>query len=889
MSLALKTDISPQFCRKVFYTVLLLLCTLTVGAQAPDLSQKISVQYSGIQLETVLKDISRLAGIHFSYSPASLPVNLKINYAAQNKPLEQVLNDIFQQAGIQFGIVNEYLILKTKSEEIVEPKPVKPELFTISGTIADSSNNEVLIGAAVYVRESGVGTVSNNYGFFSLTLRKGIYTFETAYLGYTNESKSVDLKGNETWNINLKAVPSIVKEIIVSSVTNEDRVFNSLAAQRNVESKEVQQHVAAMGETDMLKSLDNLPGISFQSDGSSYFYVRGGNRDQNLILLDEAPIFNPSHLLGLFTPIIPEAVKHTEIYKADFPIQYGGRLSSVTDIRTRDGNLQRFSGSASLGPVSTRLSLEGPFKKNASSYFVSVRRSTFGYFVKKLNPSVEKFHFTDFTAKFNIKAGRRDRLFITLFSGQDIFINKPNAKRNGLEWGNTSLTLRWNHIYGSRLFSNTTISGSRYNYALYTDYDKKISWNSDITSSTLKSEYTWFLNPRNKVKFGLGLGGYFFNPGNYNASETPDNARVSEVNSGELVLYAGNEQEITDWLQVNYGFRLSNWSNYGEAFSVLYDENYNPLSYEEYPKGKRYYSKNFLEPRISLSVRTGRLASLKASYNRTTQHINLINNSISPFNTLEVWLPSGPNIKPQYADIFDLGFVKAWPAVLIDISADVYYKKMYNQVGYDYHAEMLLNPLLEGELRQGDGYACGFEILLKKALGKFSGQLGYAYTRSFLKIQGLNNNRWYPSHQDKPVDFSFLADYRIKPRWTVNLNVVYTSGMTLSTPTGFYYYRGVQVPVYTKQNNDRLPDYKRVDIGSIWRLNKPEKTFEHYLNFSLYNVFSIKNYAFLNFNKTPGEEGKFYVPADNLNMAEQVVTYRYIYSIIPSLTYSLKF
>jgi hypothetical protein len=365
--------------------------------------------------------------------------------------------------------------------------------------------------------------------------------------------------------------------------------------------------------------------------------------------------------------------------------------------------------------------------------------------------------------------------------------------------------------------------------------------------------------------------------------------RVSEVNSGEFVFYAGNEIALTKWFLVNYGFRFSNWSDYGEAFSILYDSEYNPASYTEYAKGVRYYSKSFLEPRISISFKTGKFTSLKASYNRNIQHINQINNSISPFNSLEVWLPSCPNIKPQYADVFDLGFVKAWPNRSIDFTADVYYKKMDNQLGYSYHAEMFLNPYLEGELRQGNGYAYGFEIMVKKTQGRLNGQLGYAYARSFLQIDGLDANEVYPSHQDKPIDVSLSGDYQVRPRWTLNLNFVYTSGMTLSTPTGFYFYRGTQVPVYTKQNNDRLPDYQRVDIGSAWRLNKREKTFEHFFTLTFYNFFNTPNYAFLNFNKIEGSDGKFYVPADKLNLQTQVPTYRYVYSIIPSFTYSLKF
>jgi hypothetical protein len=874
----------------ILFSALLVVMVQPAFSQGPDLNRKISVHYAGIPLEMVLKDLSHSAGILFSYSPGNIPVNFMIRYNAVNKPVGKVLEELFLQAGIRYTLVAGYLVLKKANEEILPEKPVRLALFTVSGIISDSSSREVLIGATVYIRETRSGAFSNSYGFFSITQPAGIYTLETSYLGFAIESRTITLDGNTTWNVYLQPNPYSVKEVIVSAAPGEDPGLDMPAGRTTLSARTIQRRAAALGETDMLKSMDQLPGISFQSDGSSYFFVRGGSHDQNLILLDESPIYNPTHLLGLFTPIIPEAVKHTEIYKADFPIQYGGRLSSVMDIRTRDGNMQRFSGSAGISPVSTRLSLEGPFKKDASSWFVSIRRSQFGFFVKKINPAVEDFYFTDFNAKCNIRLGKRDRLFLTLFSGKDVYKQKPSSVRNGLEWGNNSVTLRWNHLYGSRLFSNTTFYTSKYDYALYTDYDKKICWNSDITSSNLKSEFSWYCNPSLKLDAGMNLGAYFFNPGNYNMpGEISSTLKVSEVNSTELVLYAGIEQKITDWMGLHYGLRYSNWSNYGEAFSIGYDEAYNPVSYHEYAKGERYYSKSFPEPRVSVSFRTGPMAYIKASYNRTIQHINQINNSISPLNSLEVWLPSGPNIKPQSAHILDLGFQKAWPERSVDVSADVYYKKMDNQIGYSYHAEMLLNPFLEGELRQGEGEAYGVELMLRKTRGKISGQFGFAYARSFLTIKGLNNNRTYPSRQDRPLDFTLSVDYAPGPRLTLNVNAVYTSGMTVTTPTGFYYYRGRQVPVYTRQNNDRLPPYRRVDLGLSRRLNRKEQRFEHYLSVAIYNLLATKNYAFLNFSKIQGEDGNFYVPADTYTMDEQITTYRYMYSLIPSITYNLKF
>jgi hypothetical protein len=861
-----------------------------VLAQDPDLQQKITVDYNEVSLETILQDLTNRSHIRFSYSIELIPAKEKITCNAKNKPLIVVLGEIFNEAGIKYELIDGYLVLTAIPEKKADANESRPSRFTISGTVSDSATHEMMIGAAVFDRSTGLGVITNNYGFYSLTLPAGSYNLQISYVGYTISSRPLELTSDMNRNIQLQQVPVQMKAIIINSEDPSSKTLSLLAAQTNINPMAIQRQSAALGETDVLKSLDNLPGISYQSDGSSYFSVRGGGHDQNLILLDEAPLYNPSHMLGLFTPIIPEAIKHVEIYRADFPVQYGGRLSSVIDIRAKDGNMKRFSGSASLGPVSTRFSVEGPLKKDASSYFVSFRVSTLGLFVKAANPTVERFRFSDFTSKFNVKIGKRDRLYLTLFSGKDAFINKPGNVSNGLAWQNTAATLRWSHVYGNKLFSNTTLYGSKYNYSLYTNYEKNLAWNSDIRSTNLKTEFSWYITPKNNVKFGVNLGGYFFNPGNYNSPVAAlDTLGVSRVNSSELVAYAGEELKIWSWIQLNYGFRISNWSNYGESFSIVYNDQYLPVSYQQYAKGMRYYSRTYWEPRVSVSFRTGQHASVKASYNRNTQNINQINNSISPFNSLDVWLPSGPNILPQHADIYDLGFLAYMPGHALELTFDAYYKRMYNQIGYQYHAEMFLNPYLEGELRQGDGYAKGFEIMLQKTSGRLTGQISYGYVHSTLQIPGLNRGKEYLSHQDKPIDFSFTVDFRLKRRWTVNLNMIYTSGMPLSTPTGFYYYRGNQVPLYLKQNNDRLPDYKRLDLGTQWRLNKVHRTFEHYLSFTFYNFFSYRNYAFLNFNKMEGPDGKYYVPADKTNMPEQVVTYRYIYSLVPSFTYSLKF
>lgn len=867
--------------------VLLFILQFKTLAQQSILDQPISVNFDSIPLAEALNQLSLAEGIQFSFSPVLFDQNTNVRYKADQTELRIILSDILHPFNIGFKLVGKHIVLQ---REIIVPEKIekpKTKRFTISGFMVDISNQEALIGAAIYNPETGTGTLTNNYGFFSLTLVEGIYNLKTSYLGYESVEKEIVLSEDKQWNIALNARAEMMEEVIINAINKEGVILNQLAAQTEIKANEVIQQSTVLGVDDLLRSLDNLPGISFHGDGSSYFYVRGGNRDQNMILLDEAPIYNPSHMLGLFTPISPDVVKTTRVYKADFPVEYGGRLSSLIDIRTRDGNMEKFSGMASLGLLSGMLNIEGPFKRESSSYFLSYRRSHFGNLLKVAQPTLQDFYFDDFTMKINTRIGQKNRLYFTVYNGNDKFINQPSEVKNGLEWSNKSFTARWNHIFDNQLFLNTILYTSKYDYYLHTNVEEELHWNSHISSTHLKTDFTYYLNPENRINFGGKIGTYIFNPGNYTAPEIGDQNVVSKVNSGEIVLYAGNRQQLSNRININYGFRLSSWNNFGEAFVVRYSD-HKAVAYESYAQGEHFYSHIAFEPRLSFSYKTGSLSSLKASYNRTSQHINLINNSISPFNSLEVWLPSGPNIKPQKADILDLGFIKAWPKHSLDLSADIFYKKMYNQIGFEYHAQTLVNPLIEGELRQGNGTAYGFEFMIKKRLGRLSGEFSYAFTRSELQIAELNGNRPYPAHQDKPLDLALAMNYKLKPRWMLTMNVRYASGMTVTTPTSFYTYKGNQVPIYTEQNNQRLPDYKRLDLGSDFLLNKKGKPWEHHLLLSFYNLLNSKNTALLYFNKTV-QNDMFVVPQDQLNPQELTASYRYIYAVVPSITYKIKF
>ncbi len=876
-----------------FITILFFLSGVAqVAAQSSILDKPVTGTYIKTSLKEAIADISQKTGIRFSYSPRKVPESATVTASFDKVSLGVALISVLKNLPVEFELVDNYIVLKkgnVPTEVIKEEEQGILRNVTLSGFIKDNLSGEFLPGATIFIRNLGIGTSTNGYGFFSLTVPLGNYSLEISYLGYDPEKKDINLQSNYKIDFSLKQQIQRIEEVVISNLQTGEMAFKRHASQTDVQPSFVAQLPSLMGEPDVIKSLEFMPGISFYGDGSSYFHVRGGNYDQNLILLDEATIFNPSHLLGIFSPIIPDAIRSVDVYKADYPVNYGGRLSSVVDIRTKDGNKNKFAASGDIGLISARGTVEGPIKKDASSFFVSFRKSYFDAYLKPSMPSLQGMYFYDFTTKLNIKLGAKDRLFFTIYSGKDILrVTKDFDDSNGLNWTNASATLRWNHVFGSRVFLNSSFIASSYDYYLYTSVTKNEYWNSRISNASLKEEMTFYATPNLIWKFGIKWSSYSFNPGNYYQNSTIlDNFKVSPVNSLETAAYAGAEQEVLPWLKVNYGFRFTSWINSGKAFVVQFDDSYNATGVKNYKDKEVFYKHGGIEPRLSASFRTTKQSSLKMSYSRTYQYINLITNSISPFNSLEVWLPAGPNIKPQYADITDLGYVVSIGS--IDFQTDVYYKWMNNQIGYIYHANMLVNPEIEGQLRQGRGWSYGLELGLEKKFGKFSGKAGYTWSRTFQKIDGLNDNSSYPATFDRPHNFVLSLAWQAKPRWLFSVNYNLASGMRFTTPTGFYNYRGTQVPVYTSQNNDQLPTYKRLDVSAAFQLNKPNRRFQHSFTFSIVNFLNNKNPIFIYFNKQKAADGTFVVPMDRLNREDITSSMRYFYGVVPSISYHFNF
>jgi hypothetical protein len=477
---------------KVVILLMLLSSQLPIArlsAQSLPFDIKITGKYNKVPFKDVLNDLTKKTNIRFSYSPKIISENELVTSNFSNKPLNEVLDELFVSRPIKYELIDNYIILKRGVVNEAKTQTETASKFTLCGYVIDNKTGEFLLGAALYVKELDLAAIANNYGYFSITIPPGRYTITISFIGYDNIVQELNLVGNMKVDFKLVDLPLKLEEVIISNLQKEELNFKLYASQSLILPSFVKQQPSLMGESDVIKALEFQPGISFYGDGSTYFNVRGGNYDQNLILLDEATIYNPSHLLGIFSPIIPEAVQSVDIYKADYPVYYGGRLSSVVDIRTKDGNKNDFSGSGSMGLLSLKSSFEGPIIKDASSFFVSFRRSYFDLFLKSAMPNLVALHFYDFTTKVNFKLGRHDRIFFTVYKGEDVFKNKSGeSDTSGINWGNASITLRWNHTFGSRFFSNTTFYISNYEYYLHNSIKNGTYWKSQITNASLKHD-----------------------------------------------------------------------------------------------------------------------------------------------------------------------------------------------------------------------------------------------------------------------------------------------------------------------------------------------------------------------------------------------------------------
>lgn len=758
------------------------------------------------------------------------------------------------------------------------------ENFTISGNLTDIENGEGLIGASIKLANQAKGTVTNGYGFYSLTLPKGSYKIVYSYLGYKSITKELVLDKNAKINIELTEVSTTFDEVVITGEAANKNVESLDMSKNELNIDQIKRIPALMGEVDIIKAIQLLPGVQTIGEGGSGFFVRGGAADQNLILLDEANVYNASHLMGFFSVFNPDAVKNVELYKGGIPAQYGGRLASVLDIKMKDGNMKKFSAQGGIGTISSRLTLSAPIKKNKGAFMISGRRTYADVFLPlftKNKPELKgtKLYFYDANIKGNYTFNDKNRLFVSGYFGKDVLALAEEFK---MDWGNATASVRWNHIFNDKLFLNTTLVHSNYDYLLGTpkggnaDGDS-FEWGANIKDYYLKEDFNYYLNPKNTIKFGLLTSFHEISPGNmsFSSDGVENKINAAHTNSLEHGIYASNEHKISTRFSAIYGLRYSYFQNIGKATVYGYDEAFEVKDTTYYKDGEIYNSYGGLEPRLGLKYSLDETSSVKASYNRTRQYIQLASNSTSS-SPLDVWFSSSSNVKPQYADQVALGYFKNMKDNL-EISTEVYYKKMYNTIDFKDHAQLLLNQHLEGELRIGTANSYGFEFMAKKNTGKWTGWLSYTYSRVFKDIPLINGGKVYPAKYDQPHNISFITSYEFSKRFSASLNFVYNTGRAVSMPTGKYIFQGQSIPIYSEKNSERLPAYHRLDLSATLKSKKYDtKKLKGEWVFSIYNVYNRANAYSVNFIQDE----------DTGNAKAEML---YLFKIIPSVTYNFKF
>ncbi|MDQ3193132.1 MAG: TonB-dependent receptor [Bacteroidota bacterium] len=755
------------------------------------------------------------------------------------------------------------------------------ENVTISGYIKDAKNGEELIGATVYVEELQTGTVTNVYGFYSLTLKKGKYNFKFSYIGYESKELEMTLDASRKINMELGMSSKLLNAFELSSEREDANVRSTEMSVVKIDVKEMKTLPVLFGETDIIKTLTLMPGVATTADGVSGLYVRGGGADQNLILVDDANVYNASHMLGFFSVFNTDALKEVKLYKGGIPAQYGGRLSSVLDVNLKEGNSKEFAASGGLGLISSRLTLEGPIKKDKSSFIISGRRTYADMFLKLSSEERLKnstLYFYDLNMKANFILSDKDRIFISGFFGRDVFGFNDML---GFSWGNTTATVRWNHLYNDKLFMNTSVIYSNYDYSFDIKIDEtEIKLLSGIQDYNVKADWNWFPNVNNSVKFGVNTVFHNFALPSFK-SNIPGltEMKIPSKFALESGIYISNEQSITDKISLNYGLRYSLFNLMGAGDIYSFDEQrITVIDTSTYGRGEIYKSYGGFEPRFAMTYVLNARSSIKTTYNRTMQYLHLLSNG-SAGSPTDLWIPSSEIIKPQIGDQVAAGYFRNFMNNIFETSVELYYKTMQNQVDYKNGANIVFNPTIETELLYGRGWAYGAEFFIKKKHGAFNGWIGYTISRSMRQIVGINNNEAYPQRYDRLHDINILLSYAISPKLKLAATWVYATGTPVTFPMGRYEYQGRPVSFYTERNAHRLPAYHRMDFSVNYepKADIPDRKFHSSWNFSVFNAYGRQNPFMITFRDSETNPGQ--------QEAVQIALFR----MIPSITWNFNF
>lgn len=767
--------------------------------------------------------------------------------------------------------------------------------FTLSGSVSEASSNETMIGVTIAILALNTGVTTNEYGFYSITLPQGEYEIQVSYLGFQDQLHTVQLTENSKLNFSMVEEAQQLEEVIVTNTSEKLDIRKPQMSVNTMSVSTIKKIPVILGEADVIKSILLLPGVTNAGEGASGFNVRGGAVDQNLILLDEATIFNSSHLFGFFSVFNPDAIKDIKLYKGGIPARYGGRLSSVLDIFQKEGNSKEFHVNGGIGLVASRLLVEGPLKKDKAAFLIG-GRSSYAHLFLPLFDVDNTAYFYDLNTKINFKLNENNNIFLSGYFGRDVFSISDSFVNT---YGNAVGNFRWNHLFSNKLFSNLSLIYSDYYYGLKLDF-VGFDWNSGIQNFNVKYDLKHYINDHLQINYGLNNIYYRFNPGkiapsNSNSGIVED--QLIQKYANEFAAYIDVEHEITPELSLGYGLRFSNFNRLGQDEVNLY-ENDNPIIfntelqiYQEAdpigvvnPKRNESLAKfNNFEPRISLSYTIDSERSVKASYTRLAQYLHLLSNTNSP-TPLDVWTPSGTFIKPQLLDQYALGYFQNLKEGDYSVETEIFYKDIQNRIDYVDGANLIANDAIEQVILNGEARAYGLEFLFRKNIGKLQGWLSYTLSKSEQRTpgrnameSGINNGAWYNTPYDKTHDFSIYGNYELNSKWSFNTNFVYQTGQPTNYPIGQYEFQGLTVPYYGLRNKERLPSYHRMDVSATLtpKRNQNRKLQGEWV-FSLYNVYSRKNAASISFRRN-----------QDTNVNEAVRTS--IFGIVPAVTYNFKF
>jgi hypothetical protein len=869
-----------------FITIALLLLVQSQAAAQNPLEKKLSISLKDEQLKHALDKITVASGVKFTYSEQVAKSNIGITVTATNKSLNEVLAAAFTNQPLQFSVLDNEIFIrfdpsKTKKAEAgpaANPVQVAGK-FTISGTITSQSTGETQIAANIRIAGTAQVTTSNEYGFYSLTLPKGSYMVEVKVIGMKPYQTTITLDKNTSLHIVLEEEQHLLETVNVATSSSSRRNIQSpqmgMERLRIADTKTVP---VLMGEPDVVKTLQLLPGVKTVGEGNGGMFVRGGSADQNMILLDEAPVYNATHLLGFFSTFNSDAIKNVTLYKTGMPAQYGGGLSSVLDVKMKDGNNQKLSVNGGVGLIATRLNIEGPVQKDKSSFLISARRTYADLFLKLSSDSSARntqLYFYDINVKANYILSSKDRLFVSGYLGRDVL---ASDNLSGINWGNATATLRWNHIFNSRLFSNTSLIFSNYNYRIRANNDENsLTIFSQIRDWNFKEDLQWYVNEKNTISIGLNSIYHTIKPGQ--VESTGNSGFLSQELQNRYALenavYVSNTWKASNTFSLTYGLRISAFSILGPGDYYTVDRNGNVTDTTSYKSGKIVKTYINPEPRIAAALQVSGSAAIKVSYVRNVQNLHLIANSNAALPT-DRWAASTNIIKPELSDQVSIGYYKNLRGNAYEFTAETYYKTLQNQIDYRNGADMFTSKPIETQLLYGKGRAYGLELLLKKKTGKLTGWIGYTLSKTERQVDGINNNKWYNARQDKTHDIAVVGIYQLNQKWTLSANWVFSTGNAVTFPNGKYKMLGHSYFYYSERNADRMPDYHRLDLGAT-KLLKQTKKFSSELTFSLYNAYGRANAYRITFRDDKYDPNK--------TEAVKLTLFRFI----PSISYNFKF